>query len=71
MMDTLLKKYPDEHVSFSLPSLRVATLTPTLIDQITTEKNSGFTVAPEAGTDGLMKVINKEGVCFLGLPCKL
>ncbi|MDD5435164.1 MAG: TIGR03960 family B12-binding radical SAM protein [Nitrospira sp.] len=60
MMNTLLKKYEDQHVAFSLPSLRVETLTPSLIDQITTEKNSSFTVAPEAGTDRLRKVINKE-----------
>ncbi|HZX48960.1 MAG TPA: TIGR03960 family B12-binding radical SAM protein [Nitrospirota bacterium] len=59
-LTSLIKNYMDKRVSFSLPSLRVGTLTPVIIEQITKTKNAGFTIAPEAGTERLRKVINKE-----------
>ncbi|MCC6544861.1 MAG: TIGR03960 family B12-binding radical SAM protein [Nitrospirae bacterium] len=59
-LTSLVNTYGDKHVSFSLPSLRVGTLTPAIIEQITKTKNAGFTIAPEAGTERLRKVINKE-----------
>jgi radical SAM-linked protein len=39
--------------------MRVGTLTPEVIDQIKRVRKTGFTVAPEAGTDRLREVINK------------
>ncbi len=59
-LTTLVRSYRDKRVSFSLPSLRIGTLTPAIIEQITETKNAGFTIAPEAGTERLRKVINKE-----------
>ncbi len=59
-LTTLVNNYRDERVSFSLPSLRIGTLTPDIIDRITDTKNASFTIAPEAGTERLRKVINKE-----------
>ncbi len=60
ILTSLVGKYGEEHVAFSLPSLRIGTLTPTVIDQVTDSKNTSFTLAPEAGTERLRKVINKE-----------
>ncbi|MEK6538265.1 MAG: TIGR03960 family B12-binding radical SAM protein [Nitrospirota bacterium] len=59
-LTSLIGNYSENRVSFSLPSLRIGTLTPTIIEQITGTKNTSFTIAPEAGTDRLRKVINKE-----------
>ncbi len=59
-LTSLVRSYRDKRVSFSLPSLRVGTLTPVIIEQITKTKNAGFTIAPEAGTERLRRVINKE-----------
>ena len=45
-LTSLVNNYRDKRVSFSLPSLRVGTLTPAIIEQITKTKNAGFTIAP-------------------------
>jgi radical SAM family uncharacterized protein/radical SAM-linked protein len=55
LMDTFVKQY----VSVSMPSMRVGTLTPEIMNQIKRVRKTGFTLAPEAGTDRLRKVINK------------
>lgn len=55
----LMKKYRDSRVSISLPSLRVGTLTPEMIEAIAATRKTGFTLAPEAGTERLRRVINK------------
>lgn len=55
----LMEKYRDSRVSVSLPSLRVGTLTPRMIRAIAGTRKTGFTLAPEAGTERLRKVINK------------
>jgi radical SAM-linked protein len=54
-----MDRFVEEHVSVALPSMRVGTLTPEVIEQIKRVRKSGFTVAPEAGTDRLREVINK------------
>ena len=46
-------------VSVSMPSMRVGTLTPEIMEQIKRVRKTGFTIAPEAGTDRLREVINK------------
>jgi radical SAM family uncharacterized protein/radical SAM-linked protein len=55
----LMNRFADEYVSVSMPSMRVGTLTPEIIEQIKRVRKTGFTVAPEAGTDRLREVINK------------
>ncbi len=47
-------------IAASLPSLRAETLTPALAETIRTVRKSGFTIAPEAGTERLRQVINKN-----------
>jgi radical SAM family uncharacterized protein/radical SAM-linked protein len=46
-------------VSLSLPSLRVDSLSPGLAAQIKRVRKTGFTLAPEAGSQRLREVINK------------
>jgi radical SAM-linked protein len=55
----LMETYRDSRVSVSLPSLRVGTLTPAMIEAIAGTRKTGFTLAPEAGTERLRRVINK------------
>jgi len=59
LMIELLAQYRESRVSVSLPSLRVGTLTPAMIEAIAATRKTGFTLAPEAGTERLRKVINK------------
>lgn len=59
LITALMEKYRDSRVSVSLPSLRVGTLTPPMIKAIAGTRKTGFTLAPEAGTERLRRVINK------------
>lgn len=55
----LNKEYADKKVSISVPATRTEKLTPDLIEQIKTVRKTGFTVAPEAATERMRRVINK------------
>ncbi|WP_457576412.1 TIGR03960 family B12-binding radical SAM protein [Desulfomarina sp.] len=55
----LMNRFTDSFTSVSMPSLRVGTLTPTIMDQIKRVRKTGFTLAPEAGSERLRRVINK------------
>jgi radical SAM family uncharacterized protein/radical SAM-linked protein len=59
LMTRLMDRFADQYVSVSMPSMRVGTLTQEIMDQIKRVRKTGFTVAPEAGTDRLREVINK------------
>ena len=59
----LMDQLQPEKISLSLPSLRVETLNrfPQVAEEISRVRKTGFTIAPEAGSRRLRKVINKEG----------
>lgn len=59
LMKHLMDRYADRYVSVSMPSMRVGTLTSEIMQQIKRVRKTGFTVAPEAGSDRLRQVINK------------
>lgn len=50
----------EKNVSLSLPSLRADSFTKELMDKIATVRSSSLTFAPEAGTQRLRDVINKN-----------
>ncbi len=50
----------EDKISFTFPSLRLDGLTPEMVDFVHTFKKSGFTFAPEAGSQRLRNVINKN-----------
>ena len=60
LTDRLMEEMKDKKVSISLPSLRIDSIKPELLDQIKSIKKSGLTYAPEAGTQRLRDVINKN-----------
>ena len=63
-LETLLSEMLDwsdeQKVSISLPSLRVDNFSPELLENVKKVKKSGLTFAPEAGTQRLRDVINKN-----------
>lgn len=56
----LLAQTEDQRVSLSLPSLRAGSLTDDVIRDIRRVRRTSFTIAPEAGTQRLRDVINKN-----------
>ena len=54
-----MDKCAPERIAVSLPSLRSETLTPDLMEGIKKVRKTGFTIAPEAGTQRLRDIINK------------
>lgn len=55
----LNRRYADKKVSISVPATRTETLTPELIEQVKKVRRTGFTIAPEAGSERMRRVINK------------
>lgn len=60
LMERLMVCYSSDNVAVSLPSLRAGTLTPELMRLIKMVRKTGFTIAPEAGSQRLRDVINKN-----------
>lgn len=52
-------RYAARNVSISVPATRTETLTPEMIEQLKKVRRSGFTIAPEAGSERMRRVINK------------
>ncbi len=55
----LMDRFADNFVSVAMPSMRVGTLTPEIMEQVKRVRKTGFTLAPEAGSERLRRVINK------------
>ncbi len=60
LTDGLLSWTDDAHVSLSLPSLRIDSFSEELMEKISSVRTGGLTFAPEAGTQRLRDVINKN-----------
>jgi len=60
VMVDLMDRFEPEKVSISLSSMHASTITPELAHEVRRVRKSGFTIAPEAGTQRLRNVINKN-----------
>lgn len=60
LLDSMLGWSRGRHINLSLPSLRVDNFTESLVEKTKRVKKSGLTFAPEAGTQRLRDVINKN-----------
>lgn len=60
LIDDLQEDFRNEKVSFSLPSLRIDSFSIELAEKVQAVRKSGLTFAPEAGTQRLRDVINKN-----------
>lgn len=59
LVSCLAPQLADQRVSISLPSLRAEAFSVGLADAVSQVRKSGFTFAPETGSDRLRRVINK------------
>jgi len=60
LLKALNEKYGDgDQLAVSFPSTRVDALKPEILEQVQQSRRTGFTMAPEAGTQRLRDVINK------------
>ncbi len=60
LLTSLMDKYGEgDKLAISFPSTRVDALTPEVLEQVQRVRRTGFTIAPEGGTQRLRDVINK------------
>ncbi|MBW2700282.1 MAG: TIGR03960 family B12-binding radical SAM protein [Deltaproteobacteria bacterium] len=60
LLAAFFSEHAEMRIAASLPSLRAETLTAELAELVRTVRKSGFTIAPEAGSDRIRRVINKD-----------
>ena len=60
LMEKMLVWAEPEHIDLSLPSLRIDSMTPHLLELVQRVRKSGLTFAPEAGSQRLRDAINKN-----------
>lgn len=53
------EEFKDEKLTVSLPSLRIESVSIDLVDKLRGRRGSGFTLAPEAATERMRRIINK------------
>ena len=59
VLPQLMQQAQQDMTAVSLPSLRVDSFDPAMMEEIRKVRKTGFTIAPEAGTQRLRDVINK------------
>ncbi len=60
LLEHILERFRGRHLSISLPSLRIESFSVKLADMLSHGRHSGFTFAPEAGSEALRRRINKD-----------
>ncbi|MBI4296482.1 MAG: TIGR03960 family B12-binding radical SAM protein [Chloroflexi bacterium] len=60
LVDSIMVQYPDANLKLSLPSLRMNNASIKLMETLGHPKATGLTFAPEAGSERLRRVINKD-----------
>jgi radical SAM family uncharacterized protein len=53
------EKFGSKHLTVSLPSLRIDTVSVALMEKLKDRRSGGFTLAPEAATERMRRIINK------------
>ena len=59
LIQSLIRRHYAQRVALALPSLRVESLNETVIEEIKRIRKTSFTLAPEAGTEKMRRIINK------------
>lgn len=70
LLSSLMNRFESKRVAVSFPSLRIESVVGQLAEEVRRVRKTGFTIAPEAGTERLRRVINKEmdeTILFQGL----
>jgi len=53
------ERFGDTHLKVSLPSLRIESVSVDLMEKLKDKRSGGFTLAPEAATERMRRIINK------------
>jgi radical SAM family uncharacterized protein len=59
LVDAISEEFKDKKLIVSLPSLRIESVSVDLMDKLRDRRSSGFTLAPEAATERMRRIINK------------
>ena len=59
LVNAVSQRFSDQHLSISLPSLRIESFSVELMDALKNARRGGFTLAPEAATERMREIINK------------
>lgn len=60
LVDKVNQKFAGKNIAISLPSLRIESVSVELMDGLAGKRRSGFTLAPEAASERLRRIINKS-----------
>ncbi|MBM3150712.1 MAG: TIGR03960 family B12-binding radical SAM protein [Chloroflexi bacterium] len=59
LVKTVSDRFRGRHLTVSLPSLRIESVSVDLMEALKDRRSSGFTLAPEAATERMRRIINK------------
>ncbi|MEJ2413056.1 MAG: TIGR03960 family B12-binding radical SAM protein [Anaerolineales bacterium] len=59
LIEAINQRFAGQNIAISLPSLRIESVSVDLMEALSGKRRGGFTLAPEAATERLRKVINK------------
>ncbi|MBI5354288.1 MAG: TIGR03960 family B12-binding radical SAM protein [Chloroflexi bacterium] len=59
LVDAISKRFEGRKLSINLPSLRIESVSVDLMDKIKQRSSGGFTLAPEAASERMRRIINK------------
>ncbi len=59
LVDAITEKFVGKHLVISVPSLRIESFSVELMDKLKGSRLGGFTLAPEAASERMRKIINK------------
>ncbi|RME89249.1 MAG: TIGR03960 family B12-binding radical SAM protein [Anaerolineae bacterium] len=59
LVEAVGERFRGRHLTVSLPSLRIETVSVELMERLKERRSGGFTLAPEAATERMRRIINK------------
>jgi radical SAM superfamily enzyme YgiQ (UPF0313 family) len=59
LVDAISKRFAGRQLAISLPSLRIESVSVDLMDRLAERRSAGFTLAPEAASERMRRIINK------------
>jgi radical SAM family uncharacterized protein len=59
LVTAVSEHFDKQHLSIALPSLRIESVSVDLMDKLRDRRGTGFTLAPEAATERMRRIINK------------
>ncbi len=59
LVEAISRRFQDRNLTISLPSLRIETVSVDLTEKLKQHRSTGFTLAPEAASERMRRIINK------------